>query len=122
MGWTDNTLLEKLDVDSKQIENLMPKQCCVNCFCNCKLNINTQNDESCMEKNSKNQLKDGQDFSHLLCEHSNRCVKNCKYIKPRTCMISAGVELAPLLVRRRAKQRPISLSSTDVTKHPSEKM
>jgi hypothetical protein len=30
-----------------------------------------------------------------------------------------GVELVPLLARRRAQQRPISLSTTDVTKFKS---
>lgn len=36
-------------------------------------------------------------------------------------MIAGGVELVPHLARRRAMQRPISLSTTDVTKYPTEK-
>lgn len=34
-------------------------------------------------------------------------------------MITGGVELVPLLAKRRAMQRPISLSTTDVTKYPN---
>lgn len=46
--------------------------------------------------------------------------QKCKHTKSRTCMITGGVELVPLLARRRAAQRPISLSTTDVTKYPDD--
>lgn len=46
-------------------------------------------------------------------------IKKPKYIKPRSCMITGGVELVPLLAKRRAMQRPISLSTTDVTRQMS---
>lgn len=42
--------------------------------------------------------------------------KSCIEPRARPCMITSGVELVPLLAKRRAQQRPISLSSTDVTK------
>lgn len=42
-----------------------------------------------------------------------------KNAKTRMCLITGGVELVPLLARRRAMQRPISLSTTDVTKCPN---
>ncbi|XP_059609972.1 uncharacterized protein LOC132257193 isoform X2 [Phlebotomus argentipes] len=38
-------------------------------------------------------------------------------VRTRSYMISEGVELVPLLAKRRAQERPISLSSTDVTKY-----
>lgn len=41
------------------------------------------------------------------------------YPKTRNCMITGGVELVPLLAKRRAMQRPISLATTDVTKYPT---
>lgn len=44
-----------------------------------------------------------------------------KCSKQRNCMITGGVELVPLLAKRRAMQRPISLSTTDVTKYPTER-
>jgi hypothetical protein len=36
-----------------------------------------------------------------------------------TCNDDCGVELVPLLARRRAQQRPVTLSTTDVTKFKS---
>lgn len=65
--------------------------------------------------------KDNQENGSRLCDHTTTCARKCKYVKPRTCMITGGVELVPLLARRRAMQRPISLSTTDVTKYPTEK-
>ncbi|GAB0093603.1 uncharacterized protein DMENIID0001_087670 [Sergentomyia squamirostris] len=46
-----------------------------------------------------------------------RTKKNGKDLRSRSYMISGGVELVPLLAKRRAQERPISLSSTDVTKY-----
>ncbi|XP_055698437.1 uncharacterized protein LOC129798945 isoform X3 [Phlebotomus papatasi] len=43
--------------------------------------------------------------------------RNGKDLRTRSYMISGGVELVPLLAKRRAQERPISLSSTDVTKY-----
>lgn len=37
----------------------------------------------------------------------------------RLCTMNGGVELVPLLARRRAMQRPVNLSTTDVTKNPN---
>lgn len=137
MGWTDKTLLQTLDPDRRQSHEIdqrpngndnsdmnrlkLPAQCCINCFCDCKTkyaatNVNDkENIESTMTR------KDNQENGNRLCDHTNRCTKKCKYVKPRTCMITGGVELVPLLARRRAMQRPISLSTTDVTKYPNDK-
>lgn len=150
MGWTDRTLMQTLDSEKRPnnaemtatagtSENLrkdtqdgqrqrLPVQCCINCFCDCKPKLDRTQQ---MPNDGKENLqmtaaatmhrKDSQDVASRLCEHTNRCAKKCKYVKPRTCMISGGVELVPLLARRRAMQRPISLSTTDVTKYPTEK-
>lgn len=132
MGWTDTSLFQTLDseqancsaidrctrtIDSfnnDDVDELRPAQlpakCCVNCFCDCaarKTNLCTDN-------------KANKIVPHR-CEYPNRCAKACKYKKPRTCLISGGIELVPLLARRRAMQRPISLSTTDVTKCSAEK-
>ena len=39
-----------------------------------------------------------------------------KVAPTRNCMITGGVELVPLLAKRRSQPRPISLGTTDVTK------
>lgn len=134
MGWTDRTLLQTLDSEKKSNTETdrkdandsygckLPTQCCINCFCECNMKYTPQ--QNCGDKeNVENAMtrKDNQENGSRLCEHNNRCAKKCKYVKPRTCMISGGVELVPLLARRRAMQRPISLSTTDVTKYPTEK-
>lgn len=121
MGWTDKTLLQTMDPEKKlctdvnqAINQKLPTKCCINCFCECnQLNVCEQNigKENSAQENVGN-----------LCEHTNRISRKCKYSKPRTCMISSGVELVPLLARRRAMQRPISLSTTDVTKYATNKM
>lgn len=144
MGWTDKILMQTLDPEkgpakvSSTIENSKidinegqrqkyPVQCCINCFCDCKPRFDRMQQ---MPNDGKENLeatttmmtrKDNPEIASRLCEHTNRCAKKCKYVKPRTCMISGGVELVPLLARRRAMQRPISLSTTDVTKYPTEK-
>lgn len=138
MGWTDSTLMQTLDPDKnrcteadqptnrKDTSDLnrlnLPAQCCINCFCECNMKCAPQQN-ICNKENMGNTMtrKDNQENGSRLCEHINRCAKKCKYVKPRTCMISGGVELVPLLARRRAMQRPISLSTTDVTKCPTLK-
>lgn len=142
MGWTDKTLLQTLDPDKRTYDcdskpNInettngsdvnrlkLPAQCCINCFCDCKTKYTTTQIDSTGKENMENTTtrKDNNlENTSRLCEHTNRCAKKCKYVKPRTCMITGGVELVPLLARRRAMQRPISLSTTDVTKYPTEK-
>lgn len=129
MGWTDRTLMQTLDPDKKPCNETdamnrlkLPAQCCLNCFCECNMKC-APSQNVCGKENLENAMtqKDNQENGNRLCEHYNRCAKKCKYVKPRTCMITGGVELVPLLARRRAMQRPISLSTTDVTKYPTEK-
>lgn len=140
MGWTDRTLMQTLDPDKKPLNQPMetddqakikdqydanrsklPAQCCVNCFCDCKSKYATMQTSGKENVDNAMTRKDNTENVNRLCEHTNRCAKKCKYVKPRTCMITGGVELVPLLARRRAMQRPISLSTTDVTKYPNEK-
>lgn len=111
-------------------------QCCRNCHCNCsKTKADFTENEKHTEKYKDNEkLKNKSTNTNFIrqCEKDNLQAKtqskqmannnnNKKGKTPRTriCMISGGVELVPLLARRRALQRPISLSTTDVTKHPS---
>lgn len=132
MGWTDTTLFQTLDPTAADIgksdhdvrtldtysradidelrPTQLPAKCCTNCFCDCAMR-------------RANLCADGKNLRNAphRCEYPNRCAKGCKYKKPRTCLISGGVELVPLLARRRALQRPISLSTTDVTKCTAEK-
>lgn len=138
MGWTDRTLMKTLDPDKKPFNqhlesderanatdqcdanrSTLPAQCCVNCFCDCKTKYASM--QTTGKENIDNAMtqKDSADNVNRLCDHKNRCAKKCKYVKPRTCMITGGVELVPLLARRHALQRPISLSTTDVTKYPN---
>lgn len=141
MGWTDKMLLQTLDPD-KVITNesnakaigmdasdvnrsALPAQCCINCFCDCKTKYATMQQcngkENAVENITMTQKNNPENANRSMCEHTNRSTKNCKFIKPRTCMITGGIELVPLLAKRRAMQRPISLSTTDVTKYPTEK-
>lgn len=123
----------RIDMHEGQRQKL-PAQCCLNCFCDCKPRFDRMQQMSNDGKENVEAAqaaaaaaaammtrKDNQEIASRLCEHTNRCAKKCKYVKPRNCMISGGVELVPLLARRRAMQRPISLSTTDVTKYPTEK-
>lgn len=140
MGWTDKTLMQTLDPEKRPTNTEMnqmtaaeahegqrqrlPVQCCINCFCDCKPRYDRNDGKENLDMTTTTTMpirKDSQDIGNRLCEHTNRCAKKCKYVKPRTCMVSGGVELVPLLARRRAMQRPISLSTTDVTKYPTEK-
>lgn len=136
MGWTDKILLQNLDSEQRPCNESelrhnkrdnsdanrlkLPAQCCVNCFCDCKTKFPSMH-LSGKENVEGTSRKDNHEDVNRLCDHTNRCAKKCKYVKPRTCMITGGVELVPLLARRRALQRPISLSTTDVTKYPTEK-
>lgn len=112
---------------SNQIK--LPSQCCINCFCDCKNKYSVTQQQKQQHQQISHEKADGSlchrknnhENSFRLCEHTNGCAKKCKYVKHRTCMITGGVELVPLLARRRAMQRPISLSTTDVTKYPTEK-
>lgn len=89
----------------------LPAQCCANCFCDCKMRNSTNKENSLLRKDQVD--------SNLT--NLNKNGKQSRYTKPRICMITGGVELVPLLARRRSMQRPISLSTTDVTKYPTEK-
>lgn len=137
-GWTDETLLQTIDRNNTQrmhktTEELdespfkstinknnqerqpnavkLPTQCCANCFCDCKAKYftteNKENVSSATENVAMKLIKEG------------KMPPKCN--KQRNCMITGGVELVPLLAKRRAMQRPISLSTTDVTKYPTER-
>lgn len=145
-GWTDKTLMKTLDEDmcrggppdefdespykkfNRPVADtnppMLPSQCCASCFCDCKAKYGPRPPidhhpepqpplihRECRKENLPQDISQNASANHK---------KKCKHSKTRTCMISGGVELVPLLARRRAMQRPISLSTTDVTK-PSDK-
>lgn len=120
MGWTDKTLLQTLDpinnqklmtppdeldespfykssqADRKRNDTSnqlrLPAQCCANCFCECKAKYLTP--PLALEKENANlsTTRTREESANRLCDHTNgvRCVKKCKYVKPRTCMITGG--------------------------------
>lgn len=98
--------------------------CCPNCCCRCLLNSHKK------YKRKKDTLSyKCKDHSISRTKEKNGCVAKdsninrnqthhkSKDFRPRQCMITGGVELVPLLARRRALSRPTTLSSTDVTKY-----
>lgn len=111
----------------------LPSQCCPNCFCDCKAKysvkhqtvandqVNKENKVTIANESTKQQQQQPQPHQQLVHAPNAKHCKKCRYVKPRSCLITGGVELVPLLARRRALQRPISLSTTDVTKYPTEK-
>lgn len=118
----DESPFKKTERPSNSNENKvkLPAQCCPNCFCDCKAKYATK--QSSDQENKENKLASANETVKQLVHAPNaKNCKKCKYLKPRSCMISGGVELVPLLAKRRAMQRPISLSTTDVTKYPVEK-
>lgn len=138
-GWTDQTLLQTIDRNNTQqtpkaadelveapyksnnkIANnpdkpsnsvKLPSQCCANCFCDCKSKYFST--KSGPRANEENETSAAENVASEL--YKVQCSKQ------RNCLISGGVELVPLLAKRRAMQRPISLSTTDVTKYPTER-
>ena len=97
--------------------------CCSKCVCQC---IQTFED-LCIDNNeNRNNNVTFEPDPAVLSENIERLAKPKlvkskkspeKKITPiRNCMISGGVELVPLLAKRRSQPRPISLGTTDVTK------
>lgn len=143
-GWTDQTLLQTIDRNNTQqnhdaaheldeatfesntkITNnpdkqsktvKLPSQCCANCFCNCKAKYFST--KSGPRANKENETSTMENVASKLIQ-SGKMPSQCS--KQRNYMITGGVELVPLLAKRRAVQRPISLSTTDVTKYPTER-
>lgn len=127
----------KTDIDLK---NQIPLCCCINCCCKCgrsfaafkeSLPKDIQNPHNHSNKmttddhetrNAHNSEAKGKTNGHQKtnAKQVNQAKnKSEKQARTRMCMITGGVELVPLLARRRALQRPISLSTTDVTKCPN---
>ena len=62
-----------------------------------------------------------QQQAHQNSSRRNKSKVSPQKIPSRNYMISGGVELVPLLAKRRADDRPISLSTTDITKYKINK-
>lgn len=143
-GWTDQTLLQTIDRNNTQQNHeaageldespfksnnkttnnpdkqsntvKLPSQCCANCFCDCKAKYFSS--KSGPRANKENEKSTTESVASKLIK-CGKMPPQCS--KQRNCMITGGVELVPLLAKRRAMQRPISLSTTDVTKYPTER-
>ncbi|KAH8272649.1 hypothetical protein KR044_008479 [Drosophila immigrans] len=144
LGWTNKEMLKELDQDnpvtpaekntfrkSRGCKPPKPLHCCKLCTCSCpsltstspikqyrKICIATEQ-PACASRSTPKECK-----SIKTCTlHRGHCTGN-----NTNCTITpvagtanngeggGGVELVPLLARRRGLHRPISLSSTDVTK------
>lgn len=132
LGWTNKEVLKKLDkshssptdkikpLNLNNIENgkentkLTP--CCSQCICECPARYGkSKTDDIVRAKNSYPKpiqtAAPTQRRSPLY--HPKKKLRNDN---SETYLMTGGVELVPLLAKRRASPRPISLSSTDVTK------
>lgn len=140
-GWTDKTLMKTLDADncpnagppdeldespykkytkphiSEIAPPLIPSQCCASCFCDCKAKYNQYHPPPVKPLIHRECRKENVPGDASPTRDNRKCQQ---HTKGRTCMITGGVELVPILARRRAMQRPISLSTTDVTKYPND--
>lgn len=106
--------------------------CCTKCACVCfneflsnennnnndNTNIKKEPDTEDILNKVKNDIKNASKNSSYQKHKSKTCLIEPR---PRPCMITNGTELVPLLARRRALQRPISLSTTDVTRYRDSK-
>jgi hypothetical protein len=92
------------------------ENCCSKCVCQC---IQTFED-LCIDNNENRDtnVTFEPNLERLSKPRSIRSKRSPeKKITPiRNCMIDGGVELVPLLAKRRSQPRPISLGTTDVTK------
>lgn len=116
---------------SPTIADTSDKMCCSKCACVCLNEILSKEKILARDEfgGSAKSLREIKEESTKPSKKSNSHPqsktkhKNTNCIiepKPRPCMITAGVELVPLLARRKALQRPISLSTTDVTRHKDQ--
>lgn len=119
--------------------SIIPQSCCChNCCCGCGTkfypnktsprNENQNPNKKCgkgiHEYDESNSPRRNQQVNNKSKKQSSQKSKSSdeKERPPRIkrlCMLNGGVELVPLLARRRAMQRPINLSTTDVTKNPN---
>lgn len=143
LGWTNKEVLKKLDksnscptekikplnLDARRSngksyennkENIELTSCCSQCVCACPSRFGKSKTDDYLtvkEKNAypkpiqtaapKSMYKKGSPLYH----------PKKKFVhQPSDTMMTGGVELVPLLAKRRASPRPISLSTTDVTK------
>ncbi|XP_030244723.1 uncharacterized protein LOC115564497 isoform X1 [Drosophila navojoa] len=142
LGWTNKEMLKELDQDNpvtpaekntfrKSRGNKPPKpqRCCELCTCNCPA-INSSNSPlkpsrkipappACGLRSPAKECKPHKPCPQLprgLCAGSTTNSTSLATPDPSAENAGGGVELVPLLARRRGLHRPISLSSTDVTK------
>lgn len=120
--------------------SIIPQNCCChNCCCGCgtkfypnktsprneNKNPNRKCGKSTHEYDEKNSPRRNQQSNNKNKKQSNNQPSKLSGEKEkpprikRLCMLDGGVELVPLLARRRAMQRPVNLSTTDVTKNPN---
>lgn len=119
-GWTTKDTLQSLDETKELIPNKNQQitETCTECICSCATQKPTTQRNvfpyvsEATAKYKKPDIKSMGNSFQQKQHHKKSCIEP----RARPCMITSGVELVPLLAKRRAQQRPISLSSTDVTK------
>ncbi|XP_037943600.1 uncharacterized protein LOC119676432 [Teleopsis dalmanni] len=142
MGWTNKEVLKELDQDNpatpaekntfrKSRSNKKLQRCCAMCTCTCPAMMSgaLKSTHKKPQHSSPTKVEPNPILTGKICPRfMRRCVPdvipgavdNSRTTTDNTTSTSnlpgGGVELVPLLARRRAKNRPISLSSTDVTK------
>lgn len=142
MGWTDKHTLQQIDPDRQSPTNghaaellhgdespptlsdqqqLKPasflppmKCCCSKCCCNCGLLFRDEHDVGTNAAANKHRPKP----AHPSRKTSNQGLAG-NGNHDHSSGGNGGVELVPLLARRRAKQQAVALSTTDVTKLPA---
>ncbi|KAM7361000.1 uncharacterized protein ACRADG_009147 isoform 2-T2 [Cochliomyia hominivorax] len=144
LGWTNKQMLKDLDQDNpatpaekptfrKSRASRKPTRCCDICTCTCPSMILNSSPLKPIQKQNPNTNKEQKpkicprllrhnktidtttDNSANMRDDGGGAVVGCG-TKATKIADNNGVELVPLLARRRAFERPISLSTTDVTK------
>uniref|UniRef100_A0A1B0BMH9 Uncharacterized protein n=1 Tax=Glossina palpalis gambiensis TaxID=67801 RepID=A0A1B0BMH9_9MUSC len=136
LGWTNKEMLKELDQDNPVTPAEKPTfrksraakksiKCCDLCTCPCPAISLTSHPLKPLKKSNPNKISENKSkICARLMRHSHNNKVNdtttdqsAKMMTTNaSCVGNNGVELVPLLARRRAYNRPISLSSTDITK------
>lgn len=143
MGWTTKDTLKTINNEIQYVQPPLMQNgsnksqkarqcwCCDKCTCECvkkverKIPIKSQENEDPFQASSKKsphyalpQQCNRQERFEPSQQALDQSLRNSKLSKPN--LINGGVELVPLLAKRR-DERPISLSTTDITKYQINK-
>lgn len=142
LGWTNKKVLKEIDRQiysnapspveklkplnldrargSKTSENLTP--CCSRCICDCPARYGKSRTDDLLAVRDKSsypkpiQTAAPRKSSPLYIPKKRTRIGLCD--SSPTYALTGGIELVPLLAKRRSAHKPVSLSTTDVTKMP----